>query len=544
MNRPLDSDQLGQLGETEFEALCVRAGLVPNPSTWDRKGWDFVVDWRETGSTLPHDRRPTPRSCLVQVKTVWQETRSVRIRLASIDHLAKDLKPAFVVVTKINNELEIVEAGIAHLEGEFLAYVLKALREASASGTSIGSVHLDLSVAKWFSPLSLDHHSVRQAMEDAIGPSMEVYSSHKQRQLRDLGFEDARFVIRGAIVAADEDALVDGLWGLHSLELVDATAEEMRFGIPLPLDEFSGSGTLNIQTKPHDSCRIVARQQGRELPHTFKGKMFIAPRDLMSPGRMKMLIRSDHFSLTLDGRKGHEPNAINFTLNLTVEAGLANKRMSVTEWAELYGFLAALDGNEPLRLEVHPYKLPGPFSGTIKLEIDRDAALGWSRAGALAEAAAIVFGRAGWPAAKGTFNEFASAERALRNLATLLKEPSEITPLKISTEPVVGFDPSEAVELICCHYLHAGEHMITYTVAADLLPTVLDDRIDWISQNLKVMDVSRSKPSRKGFDAYVQTSLSGANATSFYIAAYDAPQVAKKKDRPRVDHSPKNKDHA
>lgn len=536
MKRSLDSDQLGQLGEAEFKTLCVKAGLVPNASLWDRKGWDFVVDWREAGSTLPHDRRPTPHSCLVQVKTIWQETRSVRIRLASIDHLAKDLKPAFVVVTKINNELQIIEAGIAHLEGEFLAHVLKALREASASGTAINDIHLDLAFAKWFAPLPIDHNSLREALEDAIGPSMEAYSIRKQGQLRDLGFEGARFVMRGAILAPDEDALVDGFLGLRPLELVDATAEEVRFGIPLPLVGLSGNGTFNIQTRPQDSCRIVFHQHGRDIPHTFKGKMFIAPRDLMSPGRMKMLIRSDHFSFTLDGGTGYEPNSINFTLNLSVEASLGSKRLSILEWERLYGFLAALDSEEPLRLEVHPYKLPGPFTGTIKIDADGDAALGWNRAGILAQAAAVVFSRAGWPAAKVTFNELAFAERSLCNLAKLITAPEELTPLKITTEPVANFDPNEPVVFFCCQYLHVGDHMIAYTVKADLLPKFVDGRIDWISKTLQLTEVNRFKPSRKNFEGYTQASLERANATSFYIAAYTDPSVTKKSDHYRVGH--------
>ena len=36
---------LGLMGETAFTTWCAAAGLVPNPSTVDKTGWDVIVEF-------------------------------------------------------------------------------------------------------------------------------------------------------------------------------------------------------------------------------------------------------------------------------------------------------------------------------------------------------------------------------------------------------------------------------------------------------------------------------------------------------------------
>jgi hypothetical protein len=41
----LNSDELGKKGESRFSEICSDARLTCNPSTHDRTGWDFVVEF-------------------------------------------------------------------------------------------------------------------------------------------------------------------------------------------------------------------------------------------------------------------------------------------------------------------------------------------------------------------------------------------------------------------------------------------------------------------------------------------------------------------
>ncbi|KQZ30960.1 hypothetical protein ASD47_17485 [Caulobacter sp. Root1472] len=521
MDRPLDSDQLGKKGEKAFEGYCIDAGLVPNPSTWDRKGWDLVVDWREAGSAGSHDKQPSPKSCLVQVKTVWTESRSIRVRLSSIAHLAQDLKPAFVVVLKVRQDLTIAKAGIAHLEGDFLAHVLKALREASVTEKATNTIEVSFGIAKWFSPLAPDAAAVRQTLETAIGPSMETYAMRKQTQLRDLGFDDVRLVLKGKLIAPDNEAIIDGFLGLRTLDFTDVAAIETRFGIALPIEDFGEAGTFEFAMEPADSCRLLIRHPDRPSPFSLPGQMVIPPKQLFAPGRGKMLIRTDHFALTLDGQIGADAEKIDFKVGLTVEAGLPDKLLSVADWPEIYGFLAALTGQAPRRLEIHPDTLPGSVGGTVGLDVGEAAAGRLGRAAALAIAAREVFSRAGRPSTILPFRALDAARRPIQDLGNLLCDPGRIIPLKIETDLATGFDPTEVVALHCCHHFKVAEHLVAYVVLAEMVGTQSGDRIEWRSRDLKVIDVSCLRPSRETFEAYVEGALNRLAAVSYYIAPYD-----------------------
>ena len=96
MKRPLNSDELGELGEQHFPRMCVEERLICNKSSRDRAGWDFIVEFPfgPTSYELPLDSRPQPPSCRAQVKTVWEGAGHIRLRLSSAERLAKLLEPA------------------------------------------------------------------------------------------------------------------------------------------------------------------------------------------------------------------------------------------------------------------------------------------------------------------------------------------------------------------------------------------------------------------------------------------------------------------
>jgi len=93
----MSSDDLGEKGETVFKGWCVDAALICNKSTHDQAGWDFIIDFRHESSNLSLDRRPGPRSSVVQVKAVKRGTKYVKVRVDMAERLAKDVKPCFIV---------------------------------------------------------------------------------------------------------------------------------------------------------------------------------------------------------------------------------------------------------------------------------------------------------------------------------------------------------------------------------------------------------------------------------------------------------------
>ncbi|MGO4660194.1 hypothetical protein AB4Z34_36430, partial [Ensifer sp. 2YAB10] len=132
----LTSDELGEKGESRFRELCADAKLVCNKSERDRVGWDFTVDFGfSSQGDISLDKRLPPVSCQVQVKTITSNSRSVRVRLNMAERLAKDVKPAFIFVLRVNDKNSFIDAYLLHIYGSRLEAILKRLRKESAAGT-------------------------------------------------------------------------------------------------------------------------------------------------------------------------------------------------------------------------------------------------------------------------------------------------------------------------------------------------------------------------------------------------------------------------
>ncbi|GAA0318304.1 hypothetical protein GCM10009087_30920 [Sphingomonas oligophenolica] len=128
--RPLDSEELGRKGEGRLEDICVDAKLVPNRVKVDRKGWDYLVEWHHPETDHRYDERDPSISCRVQVKTVWEGAKSIKLRLSSAEALATDHRPAFIYIVEVSDALQFSGAYIIHLRGRFLEDLLRKLREA------------------------------------------------------------------------------------------------------------------------------------------------------------------------------------------------------------------------------------------------------------------------------------------------------------------------------------------------------------------------------------------------------------------------------
>ncbi|MHC6157008.1 hypothetical protein ACVSQB_35225 [Bradyrhizobium elkanii] len=134
----LNADELGKKGEARFSEICSDTKLVRNPSVdHDRTGWDYIVEFEQQApngrETL--DTRRSPLSAHVQVKTMWNRNDEFRMRLSAAERLAKEPKPAFVYVFKVNDKLDFVSAYVVHILDGNLATILKRLRKEQAKGT-------------------------------------------------------------------------------------------------------------------------------------------------------------------------------------------------------------------------------------------------------------------------------------------------------------------------------------------------------------------------------------------------------------------------
>jgi hypothetical protein len=82
--------------------------------------------------SLPLDERPTSAARVQLKSTLGRGGNRIRLSLSAIDRLAKDPRPALIVVFRLRPDGELQSAYLVHLIGNELARVLRRLRLSEA----------------------------------------------------------------------------------------------------------------------------------------------------------------------------------------------------------------------------------------------------------------------------------------------------------------------------------------------------------------------------------------------------------------------------
>lgn len=276
----IDQQVLGNKGEQRFGELCADTGLTFNNAALDLAGWDFIVnsDVDDT-QAVSLDRCRTPLSCYVQVKTIWDTSRSVKLKLNMAERLGIEAIPSFICVLRVNRDLQFTDAFVIHVADDRLAAILRKLRKAQADMDGVPLNRKFIS----FTPceterIDLTGVALREALIHHVGPDLHSYISKKREQREKLGFKGKPLQMSAVSENLSASELLDAFLGLRrevpvsSLEVV-----ETRFEIPLP-DGEPTSAKITIEPQPSDNCSITIRHGKRGWPPVFVGEIFNAPK--------------------------------------------------------------------------------------------------------------------------------------------------------------------------------------------------------------------------------------------------------------------------
>ena len=188
----LSSDRLGAKGETHFQEICEDAALTCNTSTRDLTGWDFIIEFpfAETEETHSLDSRSAPLSAHIQVKTLLLSNDVFRLRLSSAERLAKEIKPAFVYVVKVDG-ITFTEAFLIHILDTPLAKILERLRKEHAAGNAlvINRKYISFHACLHGKRIEPTGAALRTALVEACGKNLQDYTRLKKEQRDHLGFD-------------------------------------------------------------------------------------------------------------------------------------------------------------------------------------------------------------------------------------------------------------------------------------------------------------------------------------------------------------------
>ena len=327
------SDQIGRLGERKFEDLCERSGLCVSTPTPDMTGKDRLVEFPfvEPTGYLTYDTRPAPLSCYVQVKTLLASNRSFKLLLSAAERLARDSKPTFVCVLRMNGKHEFKDMYLVHIDGAVLASVLKRLRLEHAKGEKhLNRKRISFSISAG-RKVELIPDALRAALMADIGHDMSDYARDKDRQLKELGYDADRIRLNIEFGPMSPEQFVDGFLGLTELPVNRLESFERRFDILLagppgtPDPDNISNQTIRIEPRPADHC-VMKFQSGKGVETaTIEGDLYHPGIPGLPPDVAKILVKTDLMDIFVHA--GH----LKFKTNDGYGQG---KRHSLQVWLE------------------------------------------------------------------------------------------------------------------------------------------------------------------------------------------------------------------
>lgn len=475
----LNSDRLGKKGEARFAELAYEAGLTCNPSTDDRTGWDFLVEF-----PFPHvtpqvtlDRRPHPPMARIQTKTRWASSPRVKLPLASAERLAKSLDPAFLVIFDVDDDLKIVEGRLIHVSGETLARILKRLRSEVQKRTArLAEKSLVIDPADWGESFHLTGAGLEAALRSAMGDDLASYADSKRRQLETLGYGEERLSGKVTLKARDKSHLVDAFLGLQPVDVTDFALLETRFGIALPAtdipSDFTGA-TLTILPEP-TPCEIIIRK-GLADPVIRLPATFVAPpRGLVSDEAFKVVVRSRFFEITL--RAG----ALDWR---TIPEAFSDE---VATFRELWSAAKALAYMTTTGGEV-AFTMGGqksPFSVPLVAQPSSEQTATFQYYGRLFDRTRRVFEALDWSDRKLHFADIHASARDISFLDALLHAPETLSNLSFTLNTESEWrTPAETVLFI--HVSHVTGQPVGLVAEADMDIVASGTSSEWRSRNLR-----------------------------------------------------------
>lgn len=524
----LNGDDLGALGELKFAELCAKTGLIFNKSSdRDRAGWDFIVnlDFDESSNTSL-DKRRGPSSCVVQVKATSQSTGSVRLALGMADRLAKDLNPCFVCVLKADMNFEFTDIYLVHITGHRLAAILRRLREESRKAIDDDHLASDNGGPDWrsatqkprlnrlsisFTPtpeerIPVSGAALRAALEAACGKDVNLYSSNKEKQLLELGYEGSPIQVVTKLDAIKRSELEEAFLGLReSVSVSEMSATEIRFDIELP--EFSSfGGKLSIRPSAVDTCQMTFRAPGLR-PASFAGEVFVLPRGL-ARGHGRFRVRGPFAEVVV------VPEDRQFTMAALEPEGAA----AIADWSSFFTVCQVMHlkgdiefepsgGGRPQRISLSRinYEIPPPAENEL----------------ALCDALANVMKQAGinhqhefsWPEViRANGDIFYLAQFLSGNVAPIVE--------RVPSTLITDSDGSpDSLDSVFMRVFVVGDIEIGYYVKADIRLNAIDNETFEVRfENWRLMDTRRlaGAGAVDRYRGYVK-SIEGKNAGNLCI---------------------------
>jgi hypothetical protein len=490
----LNSDKLGKKGESRFDEICADVGLDCNKSQYDRTGWDFIVEFPfgEIVDNQPSlDIRRAPLSCHVQVKTLWSKNDKITLRLSAAERLAKELKPSFIYVLKVDDALNFSYAYAIHVLNEPLAKILRRLRKEHAAGTTAPNRRtISFSASRDGFLVRPTGVAFRDFALSVCGPDLRSYSVRKSEQLERLGFEERPFKIKMKIAADGIGDLVDIFLGLKkNASASEIEASVTRFGVALPEPGHSEEDALiSIEPSSFDTCNIIVRRDFFAQPCIFKAEVFLPPLPNLPAEHFKVLIKSEFLSLL-------------FAKNSwSIQAHAIDTPQAPSAWASYWRLAHALSsgtGTIEITADAHPInrtlditdKADGPSPSQCAFMVAMwDKVISIFKFAGISDDCLVSHSVIDGNLQKIDFVYQLINSQSISTRASFTTELREVLPNNL------------ALDMLYIDYIELGGITLAYFGVASVIGTVGDVEIVWQAKTLSLKKIAQIRLGRVQYD--------------------------------------------
>ncbi|MCC6527874.1 MAG: hypothetical protein IT373_34835, partial [Polyangiaceae bacterium] len=238
---------IGRLGQHFLGVWAAQAAITANPSIFDEKGWDALLQFRQPGAPLggPLDLAPPEMTCMVQVKATLAAEMQEPLSLTNWRRMATDPMPWFILSIHLDPERqEPVDAYLVHVDEHWCAKVFRRLRELGK--LPVPELAKRTMTASWSDSDRIDLHgtALRSRICGHIKMGQREYVAEKLRWFTDLGYENRARGVTITMRVPDLSALHDHLSDL-AIGVRDtfpagwmASVWDTRFGMRGELETF------------------------------------------------------------------------------------------------------------------------------------------------------------------------------------------------------------------------------------------------------------------------------------------------------------------
>jgi hypothetical protein len=253
-------DKIGELAEKELDRWASQAGITINPSKEDRKGWDYILEFRlneseaDVPQNTPLDKDLREVKAFIQVKGSDDNDRSEDISLTNWRSLIGTTHPVYILRVEFDGKDEPQRAYLRHIDQDTVREVLKRLRKVSASDpkedTPLHKRTRRINFDESDRLPSLNGAGLRSMITEPLNGKPRSYEAKKRKWIDELGYDESNAKVETTIRIPEEyrddpsDFWVDFAAGLvPELDVVKGQIYDSRFGIPMPQKSI-GEGKL------------------------------------------------------------------------------------------------------------------------------------------------------------------------------------------------------------------------------------------------------------------------------------------------------------